>query len=151
MVKEYTRRFYVPEIQQGMKIAQDHYKEARTLATWKGKVKQAWPGLELYASGLREGQLSLGQGIDVRAWVRTDKLTPEDLAVELVYGEANNEHVAAQYALPMAYTKRESDGSYLYEIHLQPPESGSIAYGVRVLPNHPELAGKHDMGLIRWG
>jgi glycogen phosphorylase len=51
----------------------------------------------------------------------------------------------------MAYTKRESDGSYLYEIHLQPPKSGSIAYGVRVLPNHPALAGKHDMGLIRWG
>ncbi len=151
MVKEYTRRFYVPEIQQGMKIAQNNYEEARTLATWKEKVKQAWPGLELYASGLREGQLSLGQGFDVQAWIRTDKLSPEDLTVELVYGEARNEHVAVQYTLPMAYTKRESDGSYLYEIHLQPPKSGSIAYGVRVLPNHPSLAGKHDMGLIRWG
>ncbi len=151
MVKEYTRRFYVPEIQQGMKIAQDNYKEARTMATWKEKVKQAWPGVELYANGLREGQLSLGQGVNVQAWVRSDKLNPEDLTVELVYGEASNEHVAVQQALPMAYTKRESDGSYLYEIHLQPSKSGSIAYGVRVLPNHPALAGKHDMGLIRWG
>ena len=151
MVKEYTWRFYVPEIQQGMEIAQNNYEEARILATWKEKVKQAWPGLELYANGLHDGQLSLGQGIDVSAWVRTDKLSPEDLTVELVYGEVSNEHVAVQHALPMKYTKRESDGSYLYEIHLQPPKSGSIAYGVRVLPNHPALAGKHAMGLIRWG
>jgi len=151
MVKEYTRRFYVPEIQQGIKIEQNNYKEARTLTTWKDKVKQAWPSLELYVDGQREGQLSLGQGIDVRAWVRTDKLRPQDLTVELVYGEASDEHIVMQNARPMEYAKQESDGSYRYELHLQPPRSGSIAYGVRVLPNHAALAGKHEMGLIRWG
>ena len=54
-------------------------------------------------------------------------------------------------SLPMEYAKQESDGSFQYNLHLQPPSSGSIAYGVRVLPNHPALAGKHEMGLIRWG
>ena len=151
MVKEYTRRFYVPEILQGRKIEQDNYAEARTLATWKDKIKQAWPRVELYVDGQREGQLSLGQGIDVRAWVRSDQLRPEDLTVELVYGEASNEHIAIQHTVPMEYEKQESDGSYCYELHLQPPKSGGMAYGVRVLPNHPALAGKHDLGLIRWG
>jgi starch phosphorylase len=151
MVKDYTMRFYVPEIIQGMKIEQNNYEEARILAIWKEKVKQAWPDLELYVDGLREGQLSLGQGIDVKAWVRTNRLRHADLTVELVYGEASNEHIATMHALPMKYKKQESDGSYRYELHLQPPRSGSIAYGVRVLPNHPALASKHDMGLIRWG
>ncbi len=151
MVKEYTRRFYVPEIQQSVKIEQNNYQEARTLATWKDKVTQAWPHLQLYVEGQREGQLSLGQGIDVRAWIRTDTLRPEDLIVELVYGEATNEHIAIQRSLLMDYAKQELDGSYLYKLRLQPPTSGSIAYGVRILPNHPALAGKHDLGLIRWG
>ncbi len=151
MVKEYTRRFYVPEILQSIKIKQNNYAEARTLAIWKDKLKQAWPRVEVYVDGQREGQLSLGQGIDIRAWVRSDQLRPEDLTVELVYGEASNELIAIQHAVPMEYLKQEPDGSYRYELHLQPLTSGSIAYGVRVLPNHLELAGKHDLGLIRWG
>ncbi len=150
MVKEYTSRFYVPEIQQGQQIEQKRYEKARTLAAWKTKVQQVWPGLELYVDGRRDGQLSLGEGIDVRAWVKVQTLTPDDLKVELIYGEEKNEHIATPRKLPMGYVRQEEDGSYRYEIHLQPEESGSIAYGVRVLPTHPALAGKHEMGLMRW-
>jgi len=50
----------------------------------------------------------------------------------------------------MEYIKQEQDGSYRYEIRLKPDESGSIAYGVRVLPKHAALDGKHEMGLVRW-
>ena len=150
MVKEYTTRFYVPEIQEGIRIEQDRYEQARTLATWKEKVRKAWPGLELYADGRRDGQISLGEGIDMRAWVRGDNLRPEDLIIEVVYGEAKDDQVAIQHTLPMEYIKRELDGSLRYELRLRPPESGSIAYGVRALPNHPALANKHEMGLVRW-
>ena len=151
MVKEYTQRFYVPEIKHAMEIERNNYAAVRSLATWKDKVKQAWSEVQLYVEGQRDGQLSLGQGINVRAWVRSDKLQPEDLTVELVYGEAANEKIIIQHALPMEYVKKELDNSYSYQLHLTPPTSGSIAYGVRVLPNHPALAGKHEMGLIRWG
>ena len=150
MVKEYTTRFYVPEIEEGLVIKEERYAKARELAKWKEKVQQHWPKVELYASGQREGQLSLGERLDVRAWVRADNLRPEDLSVELVYGEASGDHPIAQFTLPMEYSKRELDGSYRYEISLQPTESGSIAYGVRTLPSHPALSGKYDMGLIRW-
>ena len=151
MVKEYTTRFYVPEMQQGMRVEQNNYEQARALAAWKERVKQGWQNLELYVTGNREGQLSLGESIDVRAWVRAGSLHPEDLAVELVYGEAINDHALAQHVHPMEYIKQEGDGSYRYDLHLQPVESGTMAYGVRVLPTHPALPGKHDMGLIRWG
>jgi starch phosphorylase len=150
MVKDYTTRFYVPEIQHGMQIEQDRYSKARLLAEWKNKVRQGWHSLELYVEGRRDGQLSLGEGVDVRAWLRADNLRPEDFSVELVYGEASDDQVIPRYAVPMLYTKSELDGSYRYDIHLRPDESGSIAYGVRVLPNHPAQAGKYDMGLVRW-
>lgn len=150
MVKEYTTRFYVPEIQEEMRIEQDHYEQARVLATWKEKVRKAWPGLELYADGRRDGQISLGEGIDMRAWVRGDNLGPDDLTIEIVYGEARDDQVTTQHTLPMEYVKRELDGSLRYELRLRPPESGSMAFGVRALPNHPALANKHEMGLVRW-
>jgi starch phosphorylase len=82
--------------------------------------------------------------------IRADKLHPEDLSVELVYGDEKDDLVIPRFAMPMEYVKQEQDGSYRYEIHLKPGESGSIAYGVRVLPKHDALAGKHEMGLVRW-
>ena len=150
MIKEYTTRFYVPEIQQGEQVEQNRYEHARTLATWKEHIRHGWDNLELYVDGRREGQLSLGESIDIRAWIRMSELKPDDLSVELVYGTVKDELAEAQHALPMTYVRRELDGSYRYEIHLQPPESGSIAYNVRVVPCHPELSEKYELGLIRW-
>jgi starch phosphorylase len=150
MIKDYTNRYYVPEIQQSKFITQDKFERARTLAAWKERIRRGWQSLELYIDGRREGQLSLGEAINVRAWVRFNDLKPEDLSVELVYGEVNDELATAQYTLPMSYTKREQDGSYRYDVHLQPEESGSIAYNVRVVPSHPELQEKYELGLIRW-
>ncbi|HLX56816.1 MAG TPA: alpha-glucan phosphorylase, partial [Ktedonobacteraceae bacterium] len=137
-------------IQQGIRIEENHYERARVLAAWKEKVRKAWAGLELYAEGRREGQISLGEGVDMRAWVRADNLRPEDFTIELVYGEARDDQVAIQHTLPMEYIKQELDGSLRYELRLKPPESGNIAYGVRALPNHPALANKHELGLVRW-
>ncbi|HTK10322.1 MAG TPA: alpha-glucan family phosphorylase [Ktedonobacteraceae bacterium] len=150
MIKDYTTRYYIPEIQQSMLTTQNNFEYARTLAVWKEHIRRGWSNLELYIDGRREGQLSLGEGIDVRAWVRVTDLVPEDLSVELVYGEARDELAVPQHTLPMSYTKREQDGSYRYDIHLQPDESGSIAYNVRVVPTHPELKEKYELGLVRW-
>ena len=74
MVKEYTTRFYVPEIRVGMQIEQDSYARARVLATWKEHIRRCWPGLQIVVEGRREGQLSLGEGVDIHAWVRADGL-----------------------------------------------------------------------------
>jgi hypothetical protein len=51
LVKEYTTRFYVSEIEQGMRIEQDNYEQARISAAWKDKVKRSWPSLDAYADG----------------------------------------------------------------------------------------------------
>lgn len=150
MVKEYTTRFYVPEIERGKQMEQDHYAQMRALAEWKERIRQKWDSLELYVDGRRDGQLSLGEGIDVRAWVRSDGLTPDDLRVELVYGEVQDDSVLPQHTLPMTYTKRELDGSYRYDIHLAPEMTGSLAYNVRAVPVHAGLKEKYEMELIRW-
>jgi glycogen phosphorylase len=50
----------------------------------------------------------------------------------------------------MSFTKHELDGSYRYDIHLKPTESGSFAYNVRVVPSHPHFTEKYEMGLMKW-
>src|SRR5260370_8195626 len=82
MVKEYTTRYYVPEIQQGMQIEKNRYEQARVLAAWKNRVKADWPRLEVYVDGRRDGQLSLGEKVDVTAWVTPANLPPDARPVE---------------------------------------------------------------------
>src|SRR5947209_4553880 len=148
MVKEYTTRFYVPDIRAGIEMEESRYEKARVLARWKERVRQNWPKLELFVEGRREGQLSLGEGLDVTAWVRTDGLRKEDLAVELVYGEARDDLILPDQTIPMNYIKKELDGSMRYNVRLRPSESGSVCYGVRVMPSHPCVAGSHDRKMI---
>ncbi|GLV57064.1 alpha-1,4 glucan phosphorylase [Dictyobacter sp. S3.2.2.5] len=150
MVKDYTNTYYVPEIRHNIRIEENHYEQERQLADWKERVSRAWNSLELYVDGRREGQLSLGESLDVHAWVRVNELDPNDLRVELVYGETQEEVAIPTYTLPMEYVKRENDGSYRYDIQLKPDESGSIAYNIRVIPSHPSLTDKYELGLIRW-
>jgi len=153
MVKEYSTRFYVPEIQRGICIEQNHYQQARELAAWEDRIQRIWPGLGLYVSGPRDGHFDLRTGVDIHAWVRADNLHPEDVRVDLVYAElakGTDGHSEPQQTLPMAYTKREQDGAYRYDIHFQLTESGTLAYGVRVLPNHANLPNVYDLGLILW-
>jgi starch phosphorylase len=151
MIKDYTNRYYASEIQQSIQIQQNQYAYQRKLADWKQHIRQYWNRLELYVDGRRDGQLSLGEGIEVHAWIRSDGLKPEDLCVELVYGTTKDEGALTQYALPMSYTKREQDGSYRYDVQLKPEETGSLAYNVRVIPCHASLTEKHELGLTRWG
>jgi starch phosphorylase len=151
MIKDYTNRYYIPEIQQSIQAQQNHFEREQKLAAWKQVIRQYWNRLELYVDGRREGQLSLGEGIEIHAWVRSDGLKPEDLCVELVYGTTKDDGALTQHTLLMAYTKREQDGSYRYDVLLKPEETGSIAYNIRVIPCHPNLTEKYELGLIRWG
>lgn len=75
---------------------------------------------------------------------------PDDLSVEFVYGEAKDDQVLGQHVLPMSFTKHELDGSYRYDMHLKPTESGSFAYNARVVPSHPGFTEKYEMGLMKW-
>ncbi len=40
--------------------------------------------------------------------------------------------------------------AYRYQARLTPTASGSLIYGVRVVPHHPGLSHPYDMGLARW-
>ncbi|GCF08260.1 alpha-glucan family phosphorylase [Dictyobacter arantiisoli] len=150
MVKDYTNTYYVPEIRRSIQVVENHYEQERQLAAWKERVYRAWDKLELYVDGRRAGQLSIGEGFEVRAWVRANNLRPKDICVELVYGETNDELAIPRHTLPMSYIKTENDGSYRYDIEMKPDKSGSLAYNIRVIPSHPSLTEKYELGLIRW-
>lgn len=150
MVKEYTERFYVPGAQHGRELEKEQYSLARSLAAWKQKVSRAWPQVGIWASGPTEGQIAIGQSIDVTAYLRLAELKPEDVQVEVAYGHDEDGRLVGAVYQPMELDGQENDGAYRYRTRLMPKNGGSFVYGVRVLPTHPALLDRHEMGLVRW-
>ncbi|HIQ06788.1 MAG TPA: glycosyltransferase family 1 protein, partial [Anaerolineae bacterium] len=150
MVKEYTTKLYVPAIHQGDRLTTDNYTAARNLAAWKQRIREQWGHVHLTAEGPRQAQRSVGEEVKVTARVWLGQLSPQEVRVEIVHALDLGDRLARTETVPMEYTTQESDGSHHYQGRFVPRTSGSVIYGVRVLPYHPGLLNKHEMGLIHW-
>ncbi len=153
MVKEYTDELYIPALQQGAQTDANNYALARELSDWERRLRSAWGQLSVTADGPREGQLAMGQAITVTASVRLGALTPADVRVELVVardenGDLRERRVIAMRAESAAGETR--DGARRYQARFDPTASGSLVYGVRVVPSHPGLRNPLALGLARW-
>jgi hypothetical protein len=50
----------------------------------------------------------------------------------------------------MSLAGQDDDGVYRYTGGFVPNSTGALVYGVRVLPYHPDMLGKHEMALVKW-
>ena len=74
----------------------------------------------------------------------------QDVTVEVVYGHDEDGHLSSSLYQPMDLDGQESDGAYRYRTRILPQNVGSFVYGVRLLPTHPALLDRYEMGLVRW-
>lgn len=149
MLKEYVTDFYTPCAMLGATLRAEDYAEAKALAAWEAQVRAAWPQVTLTASGPGGTEIIVGQPVAVNANLRPGPLSPDDLAVELVYGQHKDGRLETAAALPMQLVGTE-DGAYLYEASEAFPDSGSFGYGVRVRPNHEHLPNPYATYLVKW-
>jgi starch phosphorylase len=141
---------YVPAVQHGSELDIGGYKRARVLAEWKRKARAAWGDVAVRAQGPREGQFGVGQRITVRADVKLGSLSPDDVSVALVTSVDVNGTLSHVRTVPMRQSGPGENGTLRYEGEIVPETSGSLVYGVRVLPYHAALANPFELGLGHW-
>jgi starch phosphorylase len=155
MVREYTSTLYVPAADASRTLAgaAGGWEPARELAAWKKRVIDAWPGVriehveaEAEAAGRR-----LGAALVVRVSVTLGDLTPQDVTAEVVYGRPDEDDDIVQpgYATLAAEPATGADNGivrYSGEVTLDRP--GPFGYTVRVLPHHPLLDTRAELGLV---
>jgi glycogen phosphorylase len=153
MVCEYTERFYRAADSNYRELLADSACRARRLAEWVAKVRDQWPQVraEVLSSG-NGPEIRVGEGIRVRARIRTGSLSPEDLRVELYLGRLDADGSFMNPAPTVMAPVANGDGSgYIYEATAAPCcRSGLHGFTVRVLPSHPDLRSPYVPGLITW-
>ena len=74
---------------------------------------------------------------------------PQDVSVEVAFGRAQESDELTDTQITVLDGAEELDnGRYLFTGDVVIDRSGSFGYTVRVLPSHPGLATKAELGLI---
>ena len=171
MIKDYVNGLYIPARRLGARVDADNYALALELADWKARISQKWDQVSVEAAGPTDSRLAVGQAIHVTATAHLGELSPEDVRVELVAGRDEDgvtldEQVIVMERLASPESQSSAratnppasassggapaNGAYRYQARFIPSASGSVIYGVRVVPHHPGLPHPYDMGLARW-
>src|SRR5690242_7888375 len=157
MVREYVTELYVPAAASSRSLADERgFGPARALAAWKRRVMAAWPLLRVEHVESEAAGQALGSSLTVRVSVALGDLTPDDVMVEVVYGRPDDADEIAEpsYAMLTAEAGEPASGSasgvvrYSGEVPLDQP--GPFGYTVRVLPNHPLLDSRAELGLVTY-
>ena len=152
MVREYVTELYLPAVRSTRALASGEpaFAGARNLAAWRQRVVKAWPDVRIEHVEAEAAEPSLGSRLAVRASIVLGELTPADVAVELVCGRAgdDDEITDPSYQMLTPDPQQPATGAVRYSGEAELYRAGPFGYTVRVLPSHPLLASRAELGLI---
>jgi glycogen phosphorylase len=154
MVRDYVTGLYVPGVRASRLLTAEQdgssFAAARELAAWKHKVIMAWEGVRIEHVEADDGRHGPGDALLVRASVALGKLSPADVAVEVVGGRVDSgDEIVEPVASGMSLDQASGDaGIARYEGRADLRRPGPFGYTVRVVPRHPLLATSAEMGLV---
>jgi len=151
-VKDYMNMLYRPAMEAGARMAEADFAAAKALAAWKEAIYRSWGQVRITAEAPRVDRLRAGDCIDLTARVFLGPISPEDVAVEIVWGvrEDENEDLADIRVIPMTLAGAQPDGTMTYTGRLCFDANGKFGYAIRILPIHPLLNNRFEMALVTW-
>jgi starch phosphorylase len=167
MVQDYVTALYDPAASASRVLAAQDYAGARQLAVWKARVREAWPDVRIEHVEADAGEPNLGSALHVRVTVVLGTLTREDVLVEVACGRPGDDdeitspqfaELTADEAPPEPSASVSPRGSALvgagdpvrFSGSVELGQPGPFGYTVRVLPRHPLLASRAEMGLVTY-
>jgi len=154
MVREYTERFYLPAAQRWHKFAGDEYQITREVAAWRHKVRQRWEEVRIESIDAQIPEEAIvGNELPVTAQIRLGSIQADEVSVELYYGPIDARGmITTGKSTPLTCEGHNgSDETYRYVGAIPCEYSGKYGYALRIVPHHPEMASRYNVGLVHWG
>ncbi|MFJ8509625.1 glycosyltransferase family 1 protein [Streptomyces avermitilis] len=149
MVREYVERLYTPAALAHRALTPD---PARELATWKSRVRAAWPRVTVdhVETSVATTTAELGTTLSLRVRVGLGDLDPDDVEVQAVAGRVDGQdRITDATAVPLKPVGGpDLEGRRMYEGPLSLDRTGPFGYTVRILPTHRLLATSAELGLV---
>ncbi len=151
MVKEYSKRFYIPA-SLNMKLLTDNDSYiAKQLAEKKQRLKALWEDIIIERpSMVVKDHYLVGDSFELTTTVFLGSLTSDDVEVQIYYGKLKSfEELEGGRTLNMTLIKKNDDGSCLYSCTINCSDAGRFGYSARVIPRGDDVL-KNTPGLLTW-
>ena len=152
MVRDYVVDLYTPAALGTRRVEADP-SASTELATWKARVRAAWPHVRIEhveSSGVSDAP-ALGSTLIVKVYASLGDLDPSEVDVQVVHGRvAGDDQLHDSQVASLAHAEAYEAGRHRFEGEVALDHTGPFGYTVRILPSHRLLASPADVGLIAW-
>ncbi|MEP7307685.1 MAG: alpha-glucan family phosphorylase [Acidobacteriota bacterium] len=151
MVHEYVKGYLRAEARRTL-LEEDGCCRARELAHWKERIRQGWRDVRIVRVELTlRDHTSVGEEVDVRAWIRTGSLAASDVVPQVYLGKLHGgREIVEPEIVPMEDQGEPAGDETLFRAAIPCRTSGTHGLTVRALPHHQDLGHPHETGLIVW-
>lgn len=151
MLMDYTEMFYKPALSNHTRFTENNYQNTREIARYLKKLKLNWKNIEIRKVWSKNNKnLAVGDSFTVYTEVNLDIFTPDEISVELYYGNISSkgEIINARKKAMECRSKEERIAKYATELPCD--ETGRYGYSVRIIPRHNLLVHPYIPGFITW-
>lgn len=150
MVKEYTRRFYLPAALKGQLFAEEGYRLAGEMQEHKRFLRSNWHQVHFENKRVEQPKaLKLGDHIFIQTDVALGPIKPQDVVVEVVYGNVGDHGLTNIMLMPLTLKQDLGNGVYRYETELVLIQ-GTSGYTLRIRPHNPNFEHPFELPLVKW-
>lgn len=152
MLGEYAERAYFPTSDAYGTMTVDNFAPAKALASWKAHLFEHWYNIKIESVDVSDAtEIHVNQVIAVKARINLDKLTDEDVQVELYKGTIDADgQIVDGVPVVMDYRGQDNQGCSLYTADVSYTSSGLQGLSLRVLPRHQYLSNPYEPRLVLW-
>ncbi|MCU1502866.1 MAG: glgP, partial [Ilumatobacteraceae bacterium] len=147
MVRDYVTDLYEPGAASGRKALANDCATSKALASWKRRVRFAWPDVHVISVDADVSNAHEGDPRTVSAEVDLGPLSASDVVVQVLHGNVDQE--GAFVGAPNKVDLRHVAGG-TFEGTFAVGEAGPYGVTVRAMPAHPDLVTPVDLGVIAW-
>ena len=155
LVCDYIKSPSLSAARQGARLAGQG--QADSLATWKKRVAESWPGVSARCVEQPLEEIHLRETVTLTVAVNLNGLQAEDILVECLVGEFAHEQFAADSCIRLQQLKQEpenrdqgSQSATLFSVQWTPIDCGLKQYRLRLYPYHQLLSHPFEMGRMLW-
>ncbi|MFO7558617.1 MAG: alpha-glucan family phosphorylase [Desulfobacterales bacterium] len=151
MVKQYNERFYLPAAERTHELLANDAEEAKELNLFRERLNANWSEIKIDRPVRNmEGPFRVGSSFSVAAEVTLGKLRPDEVDVELYYGNIKTiDTVSKAYIEKMSVKEDRGSGIYLYECAVNCKWPGRFGFTARVVPKGDDMI-RFTPGFITW-
>jgi len=151
MVSDYEKRYYNPAAERWDLLLANNADEAKKLTAQIERLRTHWSKIRI-SPPVRQAQnpYRVGDSFQVTAEVNLAELTPDEVDIELYYGNLKSlDELSDSHVAPMSVLEDSGNGIYQYGCTLTCEGSGRFGFTARVSPRGDERI-KFSPRLLTW-